>query len=202
MSQPLRPDLQVIAELIPKHATMLDVGCGDGALLAWLAQHKGVNGRGIEIDPAMVDAALGQGVSVIQGNINDELCEFPDDAFDVVVLSQSLQMLDNPKAIIQELMRLAPNAIVSVPNFGHWRNRFYLGLKGKMPVTKTLSYQWYDTPNIHFCTITDFVELCESMGVRIEKRLMVSHDGHPSKFRGKGFFANLLGEQGVFVLKS
>jgi methionine biosynthesis protein MetW len=137
----------------------------------------------------------------VQGDVNSELADFPDDAFDVVVLSQSLQMLEDPKAALAELLRLAPKAVVSVPNFGHYKNRLYLALKGKMPVTKTLSYQWYDTPNIHFCTIADFVELCEQLGITIEKRLMVSREGHPSKFRGKGWAANLLGQQGVFVLR-
>ncbi len=197
----LRPDLQVIADLVPDAVNLLDIGCGEGALLQHLSINKQVNGRGIELNPALVEKAMAQGVPVIQGDIEQEVSQFPDDAFDWVVLSQSLQMLQDPKDSLQALMRLAPSAVVSVPNFGHWKNRAYLALKGKMPVTSTLSYQWYDTPNIHFCTIADFVELCEQLGITIEKRLMVSHDGHPSKFRGKGLWANLFGEQGVFVLR-
>lgn len=197
----LRADLQVIADLIPEGVRLLDVGCGDGALLAWLAAAKKVQGRGIEIDPEQVRRALARGAAVVQGDVNSELADFADNAFDVVVLSQSLQMLQKPHAVLAELMRIAPLAVVSVPNFAHWKNRLYLGLKGKMPVTKTLSYQWYDTPNIHFCTIADFVELAGRLGLKIEKRLMVSNEGRRVRFHGKGLFANLLGQQGVFVLR-
>ncbi len=197
----LRADLQVVADLVPENTRLLDIGCGDGALLAWLAIHKQVNGRGIEIDPEQVRRALARGAAVVQGDVNTELVDFAANAFDVAVLSQSLQMLANPKAALAELMRIAPTAIVSVPNFGHYKNRLYLAMRGKMPVTKTLSYQWYDTPNIHFCTIADFVELCSELGITIEKRLMVSHEGRPRRFRGRGLWANLFGQQGVFVLR-
>lgn len=197
----LRADLKVIADLVPEGASLLDIGCGDGALLSWLAAGKQVRGRGIEIDSEQVRRALARGVPVVQGDVNSELSDFANDAFDVVVLSQSLQMLRAPHEALAELMRIAPMAIVSVPNFAHWKNRLHLALKGKMPVTKTLTYQWYDTPNIHFCTISDFVELCEMQGITIEKRLMVTREGRRSKFYGKGFAANLFGQQGVFVLR-
>lgn len=201
MAQDLRPDLHVIAGLIEPGSSVLDIGCGDGALLAWLAAQRQVDGRGIEIDPAAVEQAIARGVAVIQGDVDTDLADFPDDAFDVVILSQSLQMMHAPDAVLREMLRLAPSAVVSVPNFGHWRNRLYLGLKGRMPVTSTLSYSWYETPNIHFCTITDFIELCDAIGITIDKRLMVTHEGRPARFRGKGRFANLLGEQGVFLLR-
>ena len=197
----LRSDLQVIADLIPEGVRLLDVGCGDGALLSWLSAAKRVQGRGIEIDPEQVRRALTRGAAVVQGDVNSELSDFADDAFDVVVLSQSLQMLHKPHDVLSQLLRIAPMAVVSVPNFAHWKNRLYLGLKGKMPVTKTLSYQWYDTPNIHFCTIADFVELAARLGLHIEKRLMVTNEGRRVRFHGKGRFANLLGQQGVFVLR-
>lgn len=201
MTEALRPDLHIIADLVPENTTLLDVGCGDGALLAWLAAHKSVRGRGIEIDPQQVAAALARGVPVVQGDVNFELADFPPDAFDVVVLSQSLQMLQKPHEVLAELLRIAPCAVVSVPNFAYWKHRLHLGILGKMPVTKTLAYQWYDTPNIHFCTIADFVELCRRLSIRIEKRLMVSSDGRRIRFYGKGLAANLLGQQGVFVLR-
>lgn len=196
----LRADLQVIAELIPEQTRWLDVGCGDGELLAWLNQHKATRGRGLEIDAARVNAALSRGVAVVQGDINTDLADFPDHAFDYVVLSQSLQMLKDPKATLLELMRLAEWAVVSVPNFAHWRNRIQLALNGRMPVTSALSYSWYETPNIHFCTLTDFIALCETLDIRIEKRLAVRQDGALGKFRGTGWLANLLAEQGVFLL--
>ena len=196
----LRRDLQVIADVIAPASTVLDIGCGDGSLLGWLSAHKQVDGRGIEIEQARVNKAIESGLSVIQGDVNKDLSYYPDQAVDWVVLSQALQAMQDPAGILNELMRVGRRAVVSVPNFGHWKNRLHLALKGKMPVTKTLTYQWYDTPNIHFCTITDFVELCEQLGITIEQRIVVRHSGEPSAFSGKGFFANLFGEQGVFVL--
>lgn len=200
MTRMLRPDLQVIADQVPEKSTLLDIGCGDGELLAWLAENKQVDGRGIEIDAQNVSVAMARGVAVIQADVNTDLQDYPTALYDVVILSQALQAMQDPKSVLEQLLRIGDKAIVSVPNFGFWRNRYYLAVKGKMPVTKTLSYQWYDTPNIHFCTITDFVELCEAMGIRIEKRIFVNDRGVPSGFSGKGFFANLFGEQGVFVL--
>lgn len=196
----LRPDLQAIAGLIAPGASVLDIGCGDGVLLAWLVQHKQVEGRGIEIDTDNVNKAIALGVPVIQGDIETDLAFYPDRSFDVVVLGQTLQALRDPKAVLDELLRIGKTAIVSVPNFGNWKNRLYLALRGRMPVTSTLSYQWYDTPNIHFCTISDFVVLCEEMGIRIERRIWVDAEGKPSRFSGRGILANILGEQGVFVL--
>ncbi len=196
----LRPDLQAIAGLITPESTVLDIGCGNGELLAWLATHKNIDGRGIEIDTDNVNKAIALGVSVIQGDIETDLAFYPDHAFDVVVLSQTLQAMRDPKAVLTELLRIGKTAIVSVPNFGHFKNRLYLAFKGRMPVTRTLSYEWYDTPNIHFCTITDFVVLCEQMQVRIERRIWVDSEGVESRFSGRGTLANLLGEQGIFLL--
>ena len=202
MSQSLRADLKVIADLVEPNSKVLDIGCGSGELLAWLGQHKQVDGRGIELDQSSVNQAVQAGLSVIQGDVNADLKAYPDKAYDYVILSQALQAMQQPKPVLAELMRIGRRAIVSVPNFGHWKNRMYLGLKGKMPVTKTLTYTWYDTPNIHFCTISDFVELCESMDIKIIHKLMVTHNGSPSRFRGKGsLLANLFGEQGVFLLE-
>ncbi len=200
MNQPLRPDLAVIASLITPGARVLDIGCGDGALLAWLRDHKATDGRGIEIDAAQVSKAIAAGIPVIQGDVNSDLPEYPPQAYDYVILSQTLQTMNDPRAVIVELMRIGKQAIVSVPNFGHWRNRLYLMTRGRMPVTKTLSYQWYDTPNIHFCTIADFVVLAQELGVDIAERVMVDARGHRTRFSGRGFYANLFGEQGVFLL--
>ena len=201
MSRELRPDLAVIASLIKSGARVLDVGCGDGTLLHWLRDHKQVDGRGIEIDQPLVHRAIAQGISVIQGDVDSDLPHYPDDSYDYVILSQTLQAMKDPRAVLLDLVRIGKQAIVSVPNFGHWKNRLYLAIYGKMPVTKTLSYQWYDTPNIHFCTITDFVILAESLGITIEARVVVDQSGHKTKFSGRGFWANLFGQQGVFLLK-
>lgn len=202
MSHSLRPDLQVIASLITPAARVLDVGCGDGALLTWLRDEKQVDGRGIEINQAAVNQAISNGIPVIQGDVDSDLPHYPDAAYDYVILSQTLQAMRDPRAVLLDLVRIGKKAVVSVPNFGHWKNRLYLALYGRMPVTKTLSYQWYDTPNIHFCTISDFVVLVESLGITIEQRVVVDTTGRKVNFSGRGFTANLFGEQGVFLLSS
>lgn len=197
----LRPDLRVIAGMIPAGASLLDIGCGEGDLLAWLSEHRQVAGRGLELSQQGVNRCIARGLAVIQGNAETDLSYYPDLSFDYAVLSQTLQAMHEPKAVLRELVRIARHAIVSVPNFGHWKNRLYLLARGRMPVTKTLSYQWYDTPNIHFCTIRDFVALCEELGLTIEKQVYVGSLGEPSAFTGQSRMANLLGEQGVFMVK-
>ncbi|MCE2926342.1 MAG: methionine biosynthesis protein MetW [Rickettsiales bacterium] len=197
----LRADLKAVASLVPMGASVIDVGCGEGDLLDWLEKQKNVSGRGIEINQQRVNRAIARGLSVIQGDANHDLTYYPTQAYDYAVLSQTLQTLENPKEVLEQLVRIARHAIVSVPNFGHWKNRFYLLFKGRMPVTKTLSYQWYDTPNIHFCTISDFISLCESLELTIEQRLYVSHQGVPMRFYRHGLLANCFGEQGVFMIR-
>jgi methionine biosynthesis protein MetW len=197
----LRADLRVIASLVPAGASLLDVGCGDGELLGWLAREKQVRGRGIELSQQGVNRCIARGLSVIQGDADADLHYYPDQAYDYAVLSYTLQALRQPREVLEQLVRIGRHAIVSVPNFGHWKNRLYLACRGRMPVTRTLSYEWYDTPNIHFCTITDFVVLCEQLGLTIEKRLYVSQQGQPAPFQRHGLMANLLGEQGVFMLR-
>lgn len=197
----LRADLRIIADLVPENSKVLDVGCGDGELLAWLSVEKRVDGRGLELSQAGVNASIARGLSVVQGDADTDLSHYPDQSYDYVILSQTLQTMRDPKAVLESLVRIGRHAIVSVPNFGYWRNRLYLFLKGRMPVTKTLSYQWYDTPNIHFCTLADFVELCALTSIAIEKRVYVDNKGMQSSFQGKGALANIFGEQGVFMLK-
>lgn len=197
----LRPDLAVIASFICPGARVLDVGCGDGALLQWLRDEKQVDGRGVEIDQPSVNRAIAAGIAVIQGDVDTDLPHYPDQAYDYVVLSQALQAMRDPRAVLMDLVRIGREAIVSVPNFGHWKNRLQLAFFGRMPVTKTLAYQWYDTPNIHFCTIADFVIFCEQLGITIADRVVVDTVGHKAKFSGRGRMANLFGQQGVFLLR-
>ena len=196
----IRVDLLLIAEMVTAGSRVLDVGCGDGALLDYLARNKQVDGRGIELSQAGVNACVAQGLSVIQGDADTDLRYYPQGAFDYVILSQTLQATRNPKAVLQELLRIGRHAIVSFPNFGYWKVRLSLFGRGRMPVTAALDQPWYDTPNIHFCTINDFVTLCRDLGITIEKRVSVDRYGQKGALGSSGLFANLLAEQGVFLL--
>jgi methionine biosynthesis protein MetW len=193
----IRRDLRLIADMVTPGARLLDIGCGDGALLAWLAAEKHVDGRGIELSQSGVNACVSHGLSVIQGDADRDLTAYPSDAFDYVVLSQTLQATRNPKLVLSELVRIGRRAIVSFPNFGHWRIRLGLLFGGRMPMSSLLDHPWYETPNIHLCTITDFVALCAEMGILIERGLTLGSGGQP---RPLGPFANFYAEQGVFVL--
>jgi methionine biosynthesis protein MetW len=196
----LRRDLRLIADMIDPGLRVLDIGCGDGALLAYLAREKSADARGIELGQAGVNACVRHGLPVIQGDADRDLDAFPDNAFDVVVLSQTLQATREPRHVLEELLRIGKRAIVSFPNFGYWRVRLRLLRRGRMPVTELLDHAWYDTPNIHLCTISDFVALCDELGARIEESLTLDRHGRPFGLDPRGGLANLLAEQGVFVL--
>jgi methionine biosynthesis protein MetW len=196
----IRVDLQLIADMIQPATRVLDIGCGDGALLDYLVHFKQVDGRGMELSQAGVNACVAQGLSVIQGDADIDLANYPDHAFDYAVLSQTLQATHNPLAVLRQLTRIGRRAIVSFPNFGHWRVRWHLGAMGRMPVTPTLPSSWYDTPNIHLCTIRDFFELCDSSAIAIERAIAIDAKGRSRPIRSLQL-ANLLGEQGLFLLK-
>lgn len=192
---PLRPDLAAVAAAVPEGARVLDIGCGNGQLLAWLRDTKGVEGRGIELDAGDVAAAVGRGLAVVQGDADIDLADYPDSAFDVVILSNTLQAMHRPAAVLAQLVRIGRSAIVSFPNFGHWRVRLGLALSGRMPVTRSLPVSWHETPNIHFCTIADFEALAREMGLTVERRAAL-HSGKPV-----ALWPNLLADTGVFVLR-
>lgn len=196
----LRVDLKLIADMVAPGSRVLDVGCGEGTLLAWLGKNKDVDGRGIELSMAGVSAAVAQGLSVIQGDADTDLKDYPSQAFDTVILSQTLQATYAPKEVLGHMLRIGRRAIISFPNFGHWKVRLSLMLAGRMPVTDTLTYAWYDTPNIHFCTIRDFIALCGELGIRVEKGIALDRDGSVLPYDGSGWTANLLAAQGLFVL--
>jgi methionine biosynthesis protein MetW len=196
----LRQDLRLIADMIDPGARVLDIGCGDGSLLAYLARHKSVDGRGIELSQSGVNSCVGHGLSVIQGDADRDLEAYPTGAFDVVVLSQTLQATRQPRTVIEALVRIGRRAIVSFPNFGFWRVRLQLLINGRMPVSHCLSYPWYETPNIHLCTVRDFVALCDEIGVRVERSVTLDRHGQPYALDPRGSLANLLAEQGIFVL--
>ena len=196
----LRRDLRLIADMIAPGLRVLDIGCGDGALLAYLARTKAADARGIELSQSGVNACVRHGLPVIQGDADRDLDAFPNHAFDVVVLSQTLQATRQPRHVLEELLRIGKRAIVSFPNFGFWRVRLGLLWRGRMPVTELLDHSWYDTPNIHLCTISDFVALCDELGATIERSLTLDRHGRPFALDPRGSLANLLAEQGVFVL--
>jgi methionine biosynthesis protein MetW len=196
----LRRDLRLIAEMIEPESRVLDIGCGDGSLLAYLAREKGVDARGMELSQSGVNACVRHGLSVIQGDADHDLDAFPAGAFDVAVLSQTLQATRHPRHVVEELVRIGKRAIVSFPNFGFWRIRLGLLWRGRMPVSELLNNSWYDTPNIHLCTIRDFVVLCDELGTKIERSITLDRHGRPFSLDPRGGLANLLAEQGVFVL--
>jgi methionine biosynthesis protein MetW len=196
----IRVDLQHVADLVTPKARLLDVGCGDGALLAYLKKVKQVDGRGLELAMSKVRAAVGHGVPVVQGNLETDLADYPSDAFDYVVLSQTLQATHNPRIVLEDLLRIGKRVIVSFPNFGHWRVRLSLLFGGRMPVTGVLSNPWFDTPNIHLCTISDFIDLTRAMNITIEKSYALDDMGRRLSFAATAGRANLLSQQGLFVL--
>jgi methionine biosynthesis protein MetW len=186
--------------MVEPMSRVLDIGCGDGALLDYLARHKRVDGRGIELSQHGVNVCVGHGLSVIQGDADTDLRDYPTGAFDYAILSQTLQATRNPKTVLMELLRIGRRAIVSFPNFGYWKVRLSLLGRGRMPVTSALSQEWYETPNIHLCTILDFMRLCNELGITIEKRVSVDRWGQKGAIGSSGLLANLLAEQGMFLL--
>ncbi|HQS09646.1 MAG: methionine biosynthesis protein MetW [Rhizobiales bacterium 24-66-13] len=196
----VRVDLMVIADMVAPRSRVLDVGSGDGALLDLLATTRGCDARGIELSREGVNAGVARGLSVVQGDADVDLAHYPDDAFDYVILSQTLQATRRPRWVMEQMLRIGRRAIVSFPNFGHWRSRFDLLIYGRMPITDNMPYSWYDTPNIHFCTIRDFVALVEVLDARMEKAVALDSSGHPVRFNMPWWVWNLLGEQAVFLL--
>jgi methionine biosynthesis protein MetW len=193
-----RIDHDIILDLVPRGAKVLDLGCGDGSLLEKLVRTKGARGCGIEISGEGVRACIEKGLAVMQGNIDLGLADWPDQSFDFVILNQTLQALMKPEAVIAEMLRVGRKAVMGFPNFAYWKMRMYLLLVGRMPKTKFLPYEWYDTPNIHFCSIRDFDVYCEAHALRVERRIYLSID------RGgrvlQGVLPNLFAETAVYLL--
>lgn len=197
----LRPDLQQIANLIEPNTRVLDLGCYDGELLYYLVNEKNVDARGIELSPQRVRLCVQQGLSVIQGNVEEDLKHYPDKCFDYVTSSQVLQATHQPKQVLEDMLRIGKHCIISLPNFGYLQNRLYLSIAGKMPVTKTLNYTWYETPNIHFCTINDFVELCENIGATIEDICYLNTKDKTLSPILSSISKNLFSSKAIFLLK-
>jgi methionine biosynthesis protein MetW len=190
----MRADFDVVCDWVPQGARVLDLGCSDGSLLARLMRDRGCRGYGVEIDDAAVLEAMSNGVNVIQSNIEGGLAFFGNATFDVVLLSQTLQATRHTERLINEMLQIGRTAIVTIPNFGHWQVRWQLGIGGRMPVSKRMPYQWYDTPNVHFSTVLDFDHFCAEKNIAIDKRIVLAA-GKPVTF-----FENLRGETAIFQL--
>ncbi len=195
-----RVDHLLIAELVEKGSRVLDVGCGDGALLQLLADTKDVDGRGIEVTRERVNACVARGLSVIQGDADRDLADYPDDAFDYAVLSLTIQATRQPRTVLEQLLRIGRSAIVSFPNFGHWQVRAQLMFTGRMPVTENLPDSWYDSPNAHLCTIKDFANLCQAVNARVERSVAFNASGQKLGTWMPITMHNLMGEKAVFLL--
>ena len=192
----MRADLEIIQQWIPENSRVLDLGCGDGELLAWLKEHKNVSGYGLEIDPDKINSCIEKGVNVVEQNLDLGLGNFASNSFDVVVMTQALQVVHYPDRILQEMLRVGRTCIITFPNFGHWRCRWYLATRGRMPVSDFMPYTWYNTPNIHFCTFKDFEALCKEMQMQVLDRLAV--DNQHRDHLGSKLWPNLLGEIGIY----
>jgi methionine biosynthesis protein MetW len=196
----MKKEFKVIADLLPNNTRVLDVGCGDGSLMDLLVKEKNIEVRGLELEKQNVQECIYKGLTVIQGNAETELHQFPDQSFDYVVLSQTLQAFYNPDKVLKELLRIGKSVIVSIPNFGYWRVRTSLLLFGKMPMTKTLPNTWYNTPNLHMCSIKDLFDYCDNQNIKIRKVIGVNGDKtsfiKKNNLEIKNFFSRL----GIFLI--
>ena len=198
----MKPEFKIISDLIKENSHVLDVGCGDGILMEYLIKEKKVDIRGIEISKTKVQNCIAKGLTVIEGNAEEDLKQFPDKSFEYVILSQTLQAFFNPEKVINELLRISKQAIVTIPNFGYWKIRLHLLLKGTMPVTRTLPDEWYNTPNIHLCTIKDFVFFSKSKNFKLSKSIALKSN-EPSYINNKNLnIKNLSSNLGIFLIES
>lgn len=194
----VRIDLDIIQQWIAPESHVLDLACGDGLLLKRLKKHKNIEGYGLEIDPDKITEAIYNGVNVVEANLDSGLSQFADNSFDTVVMTQALQAMRFPHLVLDEMLRIGKRCIITFPNFGNWRARAFLLTHGRMPVTKQLSYQWYDTPNIHFCTVKDFEVLCAEKNIRIKHREFVA-ERFPDR-QIKGIYPNLFSDTAIYLL--
>jgi len=197
----MKKEFKIISELIENNTRVLDVGCGDGTLMKYLKDEKYVDTRGLEISKKNVQDCTSKGLSVIEGNAEKDLHQFPNLSFDYVILSQTLQAFYNPEKVINDLLRVANKAIVTIPNFGHWKVRMHLLLKGTMPITKTLPNEWYNTPNLHMCTIKDFFNFCSKKKIELYKSIALNGEKTSTINSGNINIKNLSSELGVFLIK-
>ena len=198
----MKQEFKIISDLIEKNTRVLDVGCGDGILMEYLKYNKEIDIRGIEISKDNVQKCLSKGLTVIEGDAEKDLLQFPDSSFDFVILSQTLQAFLNPEIVIKELLRVGKKAIVTIPNFGFWKVRLHLLIKGTMPITKNLPDEWYNTPNLHMCTIKDFYNFCENRKIKLDKSLALHNEKISSINKFNLNIKNLSAELGIFLIEN
>ena len=196
----MKEEFKVISKLIDEKSRVLDVGCGDGILMEYLSKNKVVDVRGLEISKEKVKKCLSNGLAVIEGNAEHDLKQFPDLSFDYVILSQTLQAFMSPENVIKDLLRVGKKVIVTIPNFGHWKVRLDLLFKGEMPITKNLPYEWYNTPNLHMCTIKDLFNYCEEKKIKIKKVIGINNDKTSLIKNSNLEIKNLFSEIGIFLI--
>ena len=197
----MKEEFKVISKLIDEKSRVLDVGCGDGILMEYLSKNKVVDVRGLEISKEKVKKCLSNGLAVVEGNAEYDLKQFPDLSFDYVILSQTLQAFMSPEKVIKDLLRVGKKVIVTIPNFGHWKIRVDLLFKGEMPITKNLPYEWYNTPNLHMCTIQDFYNFCNNKGINIFKTISLNGQKISKITPSNLKYKNLISELGIFLLE-
>ncbi len=196
----MKREFEIIADLLPENSRVLDVGCGDGTLMKFLSKEKNIDVRGLELNEENVEICISKGLSVIEGNAETELGQFPDKSFDYVILSQTLQAFYNPVFVLDHLLRIGKASVVSIPNFGYWKVRTHLLFFGRMPKTKSLPYKWYNTPNLHMCTIKDFYELCDSKNINMKKIIGINNNRISFINNNNIKLKNLFSEVGIFLI--
>jgi methionine biosynthesis protein MetW len=197
----MKKEFKIIAEIIKENTRMLDVGCGDGTLMKFLKENKNVDARGFEISKNKAQKCIGKGLSVIEGDAEKDLHQFPNSSFDYAVLSQTLQAFYNPEKVIDDLLRVSKKAIVTIPNFGFWKIRLHLLLRGTMPITKNLPDEWYNTPNLHMCSIKDFFNFCSKKKIKLNQSIALNNEKTSSINIGNLNFKNLSSELGIFLIE-